>query len=188
MMRCGALILAAGASTRLGSPKQLVRINGETLLEHSVRVAREAECAPIVVVLGAFEEEIRATCNLAQAVVISHPNWGEGMGTSLAHGIATLHDLDGAIVMTCDMPAVGAPHFRALAASGALTASCYAGRRGVPAFFPSSLFAALRSLSGDAGARMLLRDAPCIELARGELDVDTAEDLARVRQALEPSR
>ena len=72
-----------------------------------------------------------------------------------------------------------AEHLRLLMASGEVAASGYAGRRGVPAYFPQSAFAELKKLSGDAGARELLREARVVELEHGELDVDTPEDLAR---------
>jgi CTP:molybdopterin cytidylyltransferase MocA len=84
--------------------------------------------------------------------------------------------------MTCDQPAVTPDHLRALAISGETTASAYAGRRGVPAYFPASAFAALAQLTGDAGARDLLRDARTIPLPLGELDIDTPEALAEAQR------
>jgi CTP:molybdopterin cytidylyltransferase MocA len=80
--------------------------------------------------------------------------------------------------MTCDMPAVASDHLQALTASGVITASCYAGRNGVPAYFPRAAFSELARLSGDSGARELLRTAPAIVLPHGEFDVDTPYDLA----------
>ena len=81
--------------------------------------------------------------------------------------------------MTCDMPAVTAAHLRALMASDDVTASCYAGRRAVPAYFPIAVFPSLMQLRGDAGARDLLRSARCEELVGGELDIDTVGDFER---------
>jgi molybdenum cofactor cytidylyltransferase len=181
-MRVAALILAAGASTRLGSPKQLVLLAGETLLKRAVRVAREAGCTPIVVVLGASAEMIQSECELEDAVIVINQSWAEGMGTSVRAGVGALQDVDGCVVMTCDMPAVTASHLRVLMASGDVTASGYADRRGVPAYFPASAFAELMALRGDAGARELLRSAHCEELVGGELDVDAVEDLERARE------
>ena len=179
-MRVGAVVLAAGASTRLGRPKQLATLAGVRLLERSVRVATAAGCAPVVVVLGAAAEEIARACDLGAALVVRNDDWAEGMASSIRVGIGALVELEGAIVMTCDQPAVTAEHLRALMGASRV-ASSYAGRRGVPAFFPASDFAALRMLRGDAGARSLLADAPAIELAGGELDVDTAEALELAR-------
>ena len=179
-MQVGAVVLAAGASTRLGEPKQLVMLGGESLLERAVRMAREAECSPVVVVLGSSAASIEAGCALENVIVVVNEDWADGMGRSIGVGIGTLQDVDATIVMTCDMPAVTAAHLRALmASSDVAAASCYAGRRGVPAYFPIAVFPALMELRGDAGARDLLRSARCEELVGGELDIDTAEDFKR---------
>jgi molybdenum cofactor cytidylyltransferase len=180
-MKCGALILAAGASTRLGRPKQLVRLGNETLLDRSVRIAEEAGCAPIVVVLGASEDQIRNRCKLQDVLIVSHPDWAEGMGTTLSRGAQAFEDVQGILVMTCDMPAVTADHLRTLMSSEQIAASSYAGRKGVPAYFPRGQFPTLLELKGDTGARELLQHAQVVELAGGELDVDTVDDLAKAR-------
>ena len=182
MRRVGAVLLAAGASTRLGEPKQLVKLGDENLLERSVRVATEAGCSPVVVVLGASAELIRKNCNLEGAQVVFNQGWQEGMASSIRVGVEALHDVDGVVVMVCDMPAVTPEHVRALAASGKVTGTFYAGRRGVPAYFPQSMFSALTMLQGDTGARDMLRTAPSIELPGGELDIDTEKDLQIAQQ------
>jgi CTP:molybdopterin cytidylyltransferase MocA len=173
-----AVVLAAGASTRLGEPKQLVVIGGETLLDRAVRAAREAGCSPVVVVLGAEAERIAERCELGDAVVVVNPEWKEGMASSIHVGVGAVGGADGVVLMTCDQPAVTAEHLLVLVASGEVTASAYAGRQGVPAYFPAAAFAELLELRGDAGARELLRQAPTVELVGGELDVDTAADRA----------
>jgi CTP:molybdopterin cytidylyltransferase MocA len=142
----------------------------------------------VVVVLGADAEQIAAQCDLSDAVVSVNDAWREGMASSIRHGVRTLgsvaKDADGVVLMTCDQPAVTAAHLRALMASGEATASdeatasAYAGRRGVPAYLPAAAFAQLMELRGDSGARELLAQARCVDLAGGELDIDTAEDLA----------
>jgi molybdenum cofactor cytidylyltransferase len=177
-----AVVLAAGGSTRLGQPKQLAMLGGETLLERAVHTAREADCERVVVVLGAAAEKIREGCDLGDAVVIVNNLWAEGMASSIRVGVAKVEDADGVILITCDQPAVTAQHLRALIASREVMASSYGGRRGVPAFFPAKLFPALLSLTGDAGARELLRGSAAVELANGELDVDTSQELARARE------
>lgn len=179
-----AVILAAGASTRLGQPKQLITIAGETLLGRAVRTAREAGCAPIIVVLGAHADQIRSQCPLGDVIVAENQAWQEGMASSIRAGLAACPPATGVALMTCDQPVVTASHLRKLTASGAVTASAYAGRRGVPAFFPADSFPALRQLSGDTGARDLLRSAAIIDLPYGELDIDTAEDIARAADLL----
>jgi molybdenum cofactor cytidylyltransferase len=180
-MTCGALILAAGASSRLGHPKQLVRLGNETLLDRSVRIAREAGCIPVVVVLGAAEDQIRDQCKLQDVLIVSHPDWAQGMGTTLSRGVQAFEDVQGILVMTCDMPAVTADHLCTLMASEQVAASSYGGRKGVPAYFPRNQFPQLLELKGDVGARELLRFAQEVQLPCGELDVDTSDDLAKAR-------
>lgn len=179
--KTGAVILAAGASLRFGSPKQLAQVNGETLLERAARVAREAGCSPVMVVLGASAEVIRSRCALGDALVVVNENWASGMGSSIGCGVRALSGVDGCVVMTCDMPAVTAAHLRRLTRSAETTASAYAGRIGVPAYFSQDRFAELVGLYGDIGARELLRNAPIVDLFGGELDIDTLQDLARMR-------
>ena len=182
---CGAIVLAAGASTRLGQPKQLIRIPGETLLERAVRVAREAGCDPIVTVLGASADEILASSQLDHAIPLINSEWQQGMGNSISFGIRRLQtiapEISGAVLMVCDQPAVTSAHLRALAATGRLTASVYSGHRGVPAYFPAEMFAELKNLTGDTGARDLLSTAATVPLTDGELDIDTPGDLEDLR-------
>ena len=180
-----AVILAAGASARLGQPKQLVEIGGEMLLDRTVRIAEEAGCWPIVVVLGAEARRVLSRCSLQSVAVLVNPWWQEGMASSLRLGVAAVSTWSGAVVMTCDQPAVTAEHLRKLTNLGSLTASEYGGRRGVPAYFPAANFPALLELTGDVGARELLKDAAVVELAGGELDIDTAADLAEARNGFQ---
>jgi CTP:molybdopterin cytidylyltransferase MocA len=104
------------------------------------------------------------------------------MASSIRLGVGKLQDADGVVLMTCDQPAVTAAHLRALMKTGEATASAYAGRHGVPAYLPAATFAQLMELRGDSGARDLLGGATTVELAGGELDIDTAEDFARARE------
>ena len=182
-MRIAAVVLAAGESRRLGEPKQLVMLGDETLLERALRIGRESGCDPILVVLGASAELIRARCGLGKSIVVVNEEWAEGMGASVRAGVRALgSDVDGCVVMTCDMPAVSPEHLRSLMRAGEVTASEYAGRRGVPAYFPRTMFGQLMESGGDAGARELLRAASAIELKDGEVDIDTAADLERARE------
>lgn len=183
--RTAAIVLAAGASTRLGEPKQLVRMGGETLLDRAVRVAGEAGLEPIVVVLGAGARAVAEGCDLRRCWVVVNAGWAEGMGSSVRVGAelaASFREVGGAVLMTCDMPGVTAAHLRALmAAPEEVVASRYGGRTGVPAYFPRAAFPELLELKGDAGARALLLGVAAVELEGGEMDVDTAADVARLR-------
>jgi molybdenum cofactor cytidylyltransferase len=179
------VVLAAGASTRLGEPKQLVKLRGETLLARSLRVAAEAECSPVVVVLGAEHTRVIENSCFVDVEIVVNENWIEGMGSSIRLGVRQLEtlarDARGVVLMTCDQPAVTAQHLRLIAAQNELKASYYEGRRGIPAYLPAEYFGRLTMLRGDVGARELLVDARCEELLHGELDVDTAGDLERAK-------
>ena len=184
-----AVILAAGASRRLGQPKPLVQLGEETLLERTIRVARTAELCPVLVVLGSEAGLIQSRCNLSDVHIVYNRRWVEGMASSIRAALELLHvehfAVDGAVLLVCDQPAVTAEHLRNLVASGRTTASEYGPRRGVPAYFPASAFPELAKLSGDAGARELLRGAEAMPLAGGELDVDTPEELEEARRQFE---
>jgi molybdenum cofactor cytidylyltransferase len=186
MKSVAAVVLAAGASTRLGALKQLALLGEETLLERAVRVAREAGCSPVVVVVGAEYARVLGSCLLGDAVSVINDAWDEGMASSIRLGVRTLgsvaKEAEGALLMTCDQPSVSAEHLRLLMKSREVRASRYAERNGVPAFFPKEYFDRLMELKGDAGARELLAEAGYEELVGGELDVDTVADLARARE------
>jgi CTP:molybdopterin cytidylyltransferase MocA len=181
-----AVVLAAGASTRLGEAKQLLMLGGETLLERAVRTAREAGCTPVVVVLGAAHLEILARGQPEDAVPVINDEWKEGMASSIRLGVRTLgfiaQDAEGVLLMTCDQPAVTPEHLNLLMHGQEVRASRYAGRNGVPSYFPKRYFNELMELTGDAGARALLAQADAENLSHGELDIDTKEDLARARE------
>jgi molybdenum cofactor cytidylyltransferase len=181
-----AIILAGGASSRLGEPKQLIRLGGENLLERAVRVAREAGCEPVVVVVGAEHAKVLGNSALGDIVTVINDKWQEGMASSIRLGVGALKhvaaDAEGVVLMTCDQPAVTAKHLFHLTLRAEVKASRYAGRNGIPAFFPKEQFDALMALTGDKGARELLVTARSEELPDGDLDVDTAEDLARARE------
>ena len=182
-MRIAAIVLAAGASTRLGRPKQLLVLNQETLLDRTVRIAAEI-CEYVVVVLGSQAELVQNGCSLREAVVVLNEDWGEGMGSSIRVGIKALIALnafDGSILMTCDMPAVTAHHLQRLIEVGSIAASSYAEKCGVPAYFPAASFPQLLHLQGERGAQSLLRGARTIQLAAGEIDVDTVDDFERAK-------
>lgn len=179
--RIAAVVLAAGASRRLGSPKQLAMLGDERLLERAVRLARAAGCSPVIVVLGAEHERVLADCRLGDAVPVIHDKWEEGMGSSIRLGVRACEAAAGVVVMTCDQPAVTVKHLQLLMRGTNVKASSYAGRKGVPAFFPARYFGELKALGGDLGARELLRSADAVDLEGGELDVDTVEELERAR-------
>ena len=186
-MSVAAIILAAGSSQRLGQPKQNVLLAGETLLQRAIRNAVDADLSPIVVVVhGSIHSDAFASQPAVQFVI--NPNPGEGIASSIRCGIAGLvcEEVAGAVVMTCDQPAVNSTHLRALASDELrVTGSRYSRTLGVPAYFPKGSFAELGKLSGDSGARSLLQAAHSISAENLELDIDTQQDLDRARALFE---
>lgn len=193
-MTCAAVILAAGGSRRLQQPKQLVRVDGETLLSRAMRAAREAGARPVIVVLGARFDSIAPTVAEDGILVVRNEEWEEGIASSIRTGVRALAakeiDASGVLLMACDQPHVTAGHLRALLeefdqhAAEAIVASAYGNTVGVPAVFPVGGYAALMNLKGDQGARKIIADPRCrvvqIELPGGEVDVDLPEDLAKL--------
>lgn len=177
-------MLAAGASKRLGTAKQRLVLGGEMLLERAVRVA-EGAVEPVFVVISDGEETEFWVKTLVKCTVVVNRDAAEGMASSIRAGVGSAMAVgaDGVVILACDQPAVTAFHLRRLVERGdGVVASGYAGRRGVPAYFPARVFPELMGLRGDVGAREMLQGAEVVELSGGELDVDTVEDLERARK------
>ncbi len=191
-MSVAAIIVAAGASSRLGQPKQLVLVDGEPLLQRAVRCAREAGAMPVFVVLGSSRERIEKALELCDATIIANADWEEGLASSIRAGVkaadAGAVGAAGVLLMTCDQPRTTVEHLCMMIekfdgeSNPLLIASTYAGIRGTPAIFPRTMFADLMGLRGDKGARGLLAKTslPVMEipLEGGEVDIDWPEDLA----------
>jgi len=162
-------VLAAGASKRLGRPKQLVRFEGETLVARAARIA--SAVAPTIVVVS---PQLRDAVSDVRA--IENPDASEGMASSIRCGVqATTGDV---IIMLCDQPHVTSEHLRALADAGApIAATGYSGIRGVPAFFAEKFRDELLALRGDAGARSVIEahrdEVATIPFEAAGFDVDT---------------
>jgi molybdenum cofactor cytidylyltransferase len=117
-MSVAAVVLAAGGSIRFGKPKQLAIFQGEPLVRRIAMSAKEAGCAPVVVVVGASAAQITPVLAGLPVSIIEHPNWSNGLGSSIAVGVrhaATIAaDLDAAILLACDQPFVNAVMLRQL--------------------------------------------------------------------------
>jgi molybdenum cofactor cytidylyltransferase len=185
-----AIVLAAGASTRFGSPKQLVRIAGRPLLHTAVTRASEIVGGALIVVLGCGAAELAALLKHSPGSIVINQQWREGLASSIRAGVARLPlTCSGAMLLLADQPAVTADDLRRLAGTWRkqphyIAAALYSGAMGVPAIFPRSLFGKLCELRGDRGARMLLRRnadrAVRVPMPSAELDIDTPEDLLAV--------
>jgi molybdenum cofactor cytidylyltransferase len=189
-----AIVLAAGASRRLGQPKQLLMHGGETLLERAIRIANKAGANPVLTVLGANSEIIRASMGVTNSIHVINEHWERGISTSIHVGLAALEDsapnAAGALILACDQPRLTADHLRALIeifaaqVEPSIIASAYGGVLGIPAVFPRLAFPQLRALRGDKGARALLAEPPCpliaVPFAGGEVDIDEPGDLGEL--------
>ena len=180
---CGLILLAAGASTRMGRPKQLLPVAGRPLLRHVVEAALTAPVAPVIVVLGANAAEIAPCLDGLPVQVAINPGWAEGMGSSLRIGMQALNShlppVDGVIVVLADQPDFSAGHMVRLmethrATGRPIVVSECGGVRGPPVLFTAKYFPALLALQGDTGARSLLQ-AHAHEVAT--VPVATADDL-----------
>ncbi len=189
-MRHGAVLLAAGASRRLGRPKQTVLIDGEPLVARMAGLALATDPRALVVSLGAQADAVRRALgdpgDDPRVRCVVAPNWDRGMGASLRAGLDALPDeCDAALVLLCDQPALTVAHFERLLAAwradpAHASASAYAGVLGVPAVLPRAWWPALAA-SGDCGARELLRERAAevstVAAADLERDLDTPADL-----------
>jgi molybdenum cofactor cytidylyltransferase len=181
-----ALILAAGSGRRMGGPKALLELEGETLLRRTARVALEAGCRPVLAVVGAWEPGLEGL----EVLTLSNPDAAEGMASSIRIGIAALPpETEAVLMLPVDMPAVDGALLRRLLALGAAdplrpAACAYGGTLGVPALLPRRLFPELLALRGDRGAKaILLREkAAPLPFPGGEADLDTPADLERIRR------
>lgn len=193
MRSIGAIVLAAGGSSRFGQPKQLLTFQGETLIQRAVRAAERSGCGRIAVVVGEQRDLIETELRETTASVIRNPNWQRGLGTSIAVGMQHLLDVqpkvEAAVVLACDQPFVDSGAITALIAkqktSGKpIVASAYANTLGIPALFARSCFGALLALPDDTGAKGLIASHPDdvarVEFAAGAIDIDTPADLEQL--------
>ncbi|UJH67314.1 NTP transferase domain-containing protein [Allomuricauda sp. SCSIO 65647] len=178
------LLLAAGASSRMGVPKQLLPWKHGTLLNHAVAQAKKVSNR-VVVVLGAHAKEIKKTLPETVETIINE-NWEKGLGCSIAHGVRYVvdnFDVDGLLIMLADQPLLGHGHLIELTTTfkreNKTTATQYDKGLGVPAVFHNSLFDQLLELNADFGAKRILeKNAEQLEVVapKGKaVDIDTLE-------------
>lgn len=185
----GVIILAAGASSRMGSPKQLLMYAGKTLLQHSIQAALGSMARPVIVVLGAHEDAIKTNLENGNVQVVVNAAWQEGLASSIRYGINALVDTApftaATVLMVCDQPNVTALLLNDLiktqqASSKPIVASSYNGILGVPALFHQSIFPELLKLKGDVGARFIIQEhiheTETIAFSKGNIDIDTETD------------
>ena len=188
--KIAALILAAGASTRLGQPKQLVQLAGKTLLERACETALSIDNQAVVVVLGAHSEAIKSAIEHLPVKTLVNENWQTGMGSTITCGMSQLPpDADAVLLLLCDQPFVTYDLLEKLVGKWRnkldhVIASAYCGSFGPPAVFGKRYFAELAALNGQQGAKKLMErhreQLLLVDFPEGEMDVDTEEDLKRM--------
>jgi molybdenum cofactor cytidylyltransferase len=185
----GAIILAAGGSSRFGRPKQLLTFRGKTLLRTIVDAACKAGCSPVVVVTGNDDEKTLQELAHVNAIKVQNKNWQRGIGSSIRIGVQALidqvPDVTAVLLLVCDQPAVDERVIEGLFATREATkkdivASSYADTAGVPAVFNRSLFKELLALADESGAKSIIQQNPervaQFAFPKGAIDIDTWED------------
>jgi molybdenum cofactor cytidylyltransferase len=188
MPRVGAIILAAGESSRLGQPKQLLEFRGQTLIQCAIDAALKSICKPVVVVLGANANLIEPQIS-ERVRIVRNPEWEEGMASSIRCGVQEIApEVDAVILILCDQPLVDSETLNRLAqhANGDLAAAEYNGTIGVPALFGRAHIGELLALRGKEGAKKILlaHEPNVIRIACPEaaVDVDSASDVQRLQR------
>jgi molybdenum cofactor cytidylyltransferase len=190
-MNVGAVILAAGSSSRMGRPKQTLQFKGTSLLKRATLAALDATCRPVVVVTGAHAELSRRELDQLDVCEAFNPDWETGMGSSVRAGIKALISMDAAVaaavLLLCDQPHVTSAVVSSLLAAHQTTgrpliASAYGESFGVPALFSRTLFKELTQLAGSSGAKEIIKrhasEAHFLPFPEGEVDVDTPDDFS----------
>jgi CTP:molybdopterin cytidylyltransferase MocA len=185
----GAVVLAAGASTRLGRPKQLVMHRGETLVRRAARLALATRPRDAIIVVGFDADSVFREVEDLPLRRIDCPDWQCGLGASLRSGVDALSaDCAGVLVVLCDQLALDTAHLLALCAAWRNApdrgvASRYANRLGVPALLPRSWFDALDAKSDRGMRELLAQRADRIDAIADEalvVDIDLPDDLLRL--------
>ncbi len=190
------ILLAAGASTRMRSPKLLLMYGSCSLLRHAAEVAAASVCQPILVVLGAYADHLQRELDDLPIRSVINERWADGMGSSIQVGVEALNRYDrvenikAVVLMLCDQPYVTTDVINDLVtvyhSSGkGIIASEYGGTLGVPALFGREYVAELATMSGAAGAKHIIAahasDVVPVPFPKGVTDIDTAEDYRQLQ-------
>ncbi len=190
------LLLAAGASSRMGTPKALLKWKGETLIESRIKKLLNTN-QPLLVVLGSHSDEIIPIMKQLPCEFVVNIEWKEGMSTSIAYGVQKLMDketsIEGVIITTIDQPLVDSDHLNGLINTfkegqhQIIVSESNNGWRGVPALFDAHYLEALSRLKGDTGAKTIVHAHPekVCAVKGGEklVDMDTPELYQQLQKA-----
>ncbi len=190
-MRISILILAAGSSSRLGRPKQLIEFEGQTLIERITHTALSVS-EEVLVVLGANTDLIKSKLDTFsdRITIVENSNWQEGMGTSISLGVAILaQKSEGIMILLSDQPFISQVLLQKMMQTFAenkyqIIACDYGEQLGVPILFDKAFFLELENLKGEQGAKSFVKNyaekIASIEFKDGLFDIDTPEDLLKL--------
>lgn len=186
------LIPAAGASRRLGQPKQLLRYQAETLIQNAVNLAQSINPGEIIVITGANAQAVKEAVPRTTVHWVHNPDWSTGLGGTIAAGAARISpDSDGVMILLCDQWRLQASDLRILAElwqsqSGRIVCAQAAGQNMPPVIFPANCFDHLKMLNGDYGARSILENHPgsvtAVPLENAAQDLDTKSQLEQLEK------
>lgn len=190
----GIIILAAGGSTRFGRPKQIFKYQGETLVRRAAMTALEANAGPVIFSLGADHEAVERELSDLEVTSVFNAEWRSGMSSSLISAVKYLEqehpNIDAVVFMLCDQPLISSTMLLKLIAlyeetDAAIVASEYEDTLGVPALFDRSTFDELLKLSGDEGARSVIRKhndrVQRVSMPEAGFDIDSLTDVEALR-------
>ena len=196
MPNIGIIILAAGESRRMGSPKQILPIEGKALLRRTTEIALATHCEPIVLVLGANKPQIAPEIIDLPLTIIDNPMWHQGLSSSVKMGMAglwiTTKDIDAVMILVCDQPYLSVEILNKMievykTKKPKLVGCRYGDEVGVPVLFDKVLFGELLNLTGEKGAKPILMnhldEAHIVDFEKGEIDLDTPEDYQKWRDS-----
>jgi molybdenum cofactor cytidylyltransferase len=196
-MKTAAMILAAGAASRMGKAKMLLPYKGKTILEQLIGELKTVAPQSICLVTGKYHEAIAQTISDPAIQLVYNEAWNKGMAGSIAAGMKALlqqiPDLDLVWIVVGDQPFLSKRVLQEILrkqqeAQKGIVAAQYKGVAGTPVLFSAVYFEALQKLTGDKGARVILQEHPedmaTVAFPQGELDIDTPEDYDRFLQQL----
>ena len=184
------LLLAAGKSSRFGSPKQLLKWKNSNLLQHAIKTASDSNASDVFLVLGANYDQIMEMIHTDSVEVIRNQSWEKGLGNSIAFGVNQILEkeikVDGILLMLADQPLIDSDYLNSIidtfeVGTNQIIASSYLnGKKGVPVLFDKCFFEQLSNIKGDKGAKTLLDNYAnkviSVDGGNNLLDIDTIDD------------
>ncbi len=189
MVKYGVLVLAAGSSSRLGRPKQLLKIGNTTLIDHVIKQTLVLPSSCTMMITGAADMEIRNAVKDEGVAIYYNADWATGMGSSIAAGVQRLLDvvptMEACIILVSDQPFVNSELLNLIintfeAGNASIVASHYGNTLGTPVLFDRQHFHELKTLNGKGGAKRIIQkyqtNVTAIDFPKGEIDIDTEAD------------